>query len=240
MFRRKRIWFSASPEELFQFLLRVVRPPLIADIGSRDATEARRFKSECPDATVLAIEPHPTLFARMVQGLAGSGITPINAAVSDHEGSMEFYVNDAESLNGSLRRVGTSDSAVTVSVRTLDAIAGPYAREQIFLWIDAEGMAWEVLNGGAAVLPSVACIHVEYESKVLFDGQKTFDELNQRLTDAGFRLWADAYSPKVFQGNALYVRHGPGGVRLSTVLALAFFYPWYALKVLYRNWRYPT
>ena len=226
---------SPSPEELFNVLLKIVQPPVVADIGSRDATESKRFKRLCPFATVLAIEPHPALYAKMLADteVKALGVEPINFALSDQRGTLKFYINDPKALNGSLRKTDETAAEVDVEVERLDNVVEGKAGHPVFLWIDAEGLAWEVLAGAEKTLDRVACIHLEYETKVLFDGQRMLDDVKALLARHGFRLWADSYCREVSQGNALFLR--PTSFPMPAFLRFLLTYPWYAAKAVYRK-----
>jgi FkbM family methyltransferase len=226
---------SPSPEELFNALLKSVQPSLVADIGSRDATESKRFKRLCPTAAVLAIEPHPALYEKMLADAEVKvlGVEPINFALSNQCGTMKFYINDSTALNGSLRKTDETAAEVDVEVERLDAIMEGREGKCVFLWIDAEGLAWEVLAGAEKTLDRVACIHLEYETKALFEKQRTLDDVEVLLARQGFRRWADSYCREVSQGNALFLR--PTRLPMPAFLRFLLTYPWYAAKAVYRK-----
>jgi len=228
---------SPSPEELFNALLKSVQPPLVADIGSRDATESKRFKRLCPSAKVLAIEPHPALYAKMLADaeVKALGVETINFALSNQRGTLKFYINDPKALNGSLRKTGETAAEVDVEVERLDTVLDGKAGKPVFLWIDAEGLAWEVLAGAENTLDRVACIHLEYETEVLFEGQRTLSDVEVLLKRRGFRRWADSYCREVSQGNALFLR--PAKLPMPAFLRFLLTYPWYAAKATYRKFK---
>lgn len=230
---------SPSPEELFVFLLRKVQPPFIMDIGSRDATEAKRFKPISPASIVYAVEPHPVLFSKMCQDqdVSTLGIRPVNCALADKQGELTFYINDAQALNGSLRKSEGAVRELSVKVDRLDNVVGSEIVAPAFLWVDVEGLAWEVIQGGARSLDRVACIHIEYETEPLFEDQKTFSEVKALLAEKGFSQWADTYCEEVSQGNALFIRRGKGGLSFASSLLLLAVYPWFTAKVIYRNYK---
>lgn len=226
---------SPSPEELFNTLLKSVQPPLVIDIGSRDATESKRFKRICPSAAVLAIEPHPTLYAQMLadKEVKALEVELINFALSNQRGTLKFYINDPKALNGSLRKTDATAAEVDVEVERLDTVLDGRAGNPVFLWIDAEGLAWEVLDGAEKTLDRVVCIHLEYETEVLFEGQRTLADVEALLVRRGFRRWADSYCREVSQGNALFLR--PSKLQMPALLRFLFTYPWYAAKAIYRK-----
>ena len=77
----------------------------------------------------------------------------------------------------------------------------------IALWIDAEGMGFEVIRGGSGLLRSTRMIHVEVETKpVIGANQKVFSDIERMLIDAGFELFATDQRRDVLQFNALFLR----------------------------------
>lgn len=231
---------TPDPGELFRYLIALTEPAGIMDIGSRDATEAKGFKRISPKSLVMAIEPHPMLFKKIEQDqeVERLGIRPLNFAIADKEGILPFYINDPVSLNGSLRESANSSAPVEVAVTTMDNILARENVPSLALWIDAEGLAYEILQGGRNALENVWYIHTEFETQPIFTGQKIFRELLNYLADKGFCCVAISYCEPVSQGNALFVRQRFVGLSLTSRLKTYFIYYWLVLKSLYRKIRY--
>lgn len=163
------------------------------------------------------------------------GVEPINFALSNQRGRLKFFINDTKALNGSLRKTHETVAEVGVEVERLDNVVEEKAGKPVFLWIDAEGLAWEVLDGAERTLDRVACIHLEYETEVLFEGQRTLSDVESLLARRGFRRWAKSYCSEVSQGNALFLR--PAKLPMPVFLTFLLTYPWYMAKVVYRKFK---
>jgi hypothetical protein len=101
--------------------------------------------------------------------------------------------------------------ADVVEVRTarLDTLLATesLAENPIALWIDAEGMALEIIRGAEGVLRGTRILHVEVETEPFIGAnQKLFVDVEKLLREAGFVLLATDQPPGVLQFNALFVR----------------------------------
>ena len=95
----------------------------------------------------------------------------------------------------------------------LDIAARSYAREcdVTFVTIDTQGYEGFVLDGATEVLSKAVGLHVEVSFVPLYDGQALFDEIVDRIRDAGFYLWG------IWDGI-----HGPESGRMLQVDATFF------------------
>ena len=126
------------------------------------------------------------------------------------------------------KRAGSTRLSTVVEVPTvrLDELlvavllhAGPIA-----LWIDTEGMAFEVIRGGAGVLGSTRMIHVEVETEpIIGASQKLFSDVERLLRDEGFVLLATDQRSDVLQFNALFIRAEIAREKRAQVARLAHY-----------------
>lgn len=205
---------------LFCRLLRTLDIAAVCDVGSMDGSDALLFRRILPGAAILALEPNPRNFALMTadERLRRAGIRMLPVAASDRRGEAPFYVVEHGTVREKPRRGMSSlyaradwarvTSAVQVTTARLDELlpgesldAGPLA-----LWIDTEGMAFEVIRGGEGVLARTRLIHVEVETQPFIGAaQKLFAEVARTLLDAGFVLLATDQRTDVLQFNALFI-----------------------------------
>jgi FkbM family methyltransferase len=206
--------------------MRLLQPLGIAtvcDVGSMDGSDALQFRRVLPGASIVALEPNPRNFALMAadERLHRAQIRILPFAASDRRGEAPFYVIETDYGNaGHLARRGMSSlyeradwrkltTVVQVpTVRLDELLAGESpAPGPIALWIDTEGMAFEVIRGGAGVLQSTQMIHVEVETQpVIGAAQKVFSDVERMLLDSGFVLLAADQCMDVMQFNALFIR----------------------------------
>ena len=187
---------------LFKLLLRRIKPELVCDVGSMDASDALAFRRILPKARILAFEANPAN-AVVLQNdpiLAAAGIGVVQQAVWNHDDTLTFYLEQlAENgAAGDIRRGISSTrprqdnslgaSQVVVPAVRLDTFVGrmdPVPRS-IALWIDVEGGAFEVIEGIGGIADRVALIHVEVETKPFWVGQRLAGQVMDLARLLGF------------------------------------------------------
>ena len=74
------------------------------DVGAYKGFWSLYFASRYPNSTILAIEANPMVFEILVENIKlnkFSNIVPINYAVADEEGEVEFFIPNNNNLGGS-------------------------------------------------------------------------------------------------------------------------------------------
>ena len=224
-----------NTRRLFCRLLRTFEIATVCDVGSMDGSDALRFRRFRPDAAVLALEPSPRNFELMKadDGLRRAGIRVLPVAASDRRSEAPFFVIEANySERRDLARRGMSSlyerpdwtrltTVVQVPTVRLDELLKSESLDggPIALWIDTEGMAFEVIRGSSGVLASTRMIHVEVETRpVIGAAQKVFSDVQRALLDFGFVLLATDQRPDVLQFNALFIRVESSRAKMSEIL----------------------
>jgi len=163
-----------STSRLFTKLLPVLRIGLVCDVGSLNGADALRFRRAAPRADILAFEANPENYHAMVATpvLRRAGIETLPYAAAERDGEAEFFVVPVAGPENLARRGMSSlyqrpepdrrGKSVRVPTRRLDGVLATRSTDvtRIALWIDAEGAAYEVLQGAAGVLDRVLLIHV--------------------------------------------------------------------------------
>lgn len=202
--------FSGIGEKFtFVYLIRALNPDLIMDVGSRDGSDALRFKTFVPDAKVIAIEANPDLHAAMAENasLSEADIESLNCAVSNSEGEATFSIYNQKKGTGSLRKRSNRDDlkSVTVQTRRLDNIVAPGSYRRIALWIDIEGNSYEAIEGADRILDSVIVAHAEVESTEMFEEQVTEKKFRQLMRNRGFIEVEGGIKSGRTNGNIIFV-----------------------------------
>lgn len=185
---------------LFRALVAVLRPEIICDVGSCDASDALQFEKLQPDAKIYAFEANPkqaTLIEKRLQQ-AGSRIQLQQKAILNKTASIEIaMVPEAGNNRGvsTLRdRVDGENSGwdrITVTAAPLDqCIDKPMTDRGMALWIDVEGHTYEVLEGCRTLTPHIAFIHAEVETQIVWKGQKLASDVLNLADDMGLMLIA--------------------------------------------------
>ncbi len=120
---------------------------IFVDVGANVGAYALFVASQVgPCARILAIEPQPTIYERLVYNIAqnpGVPVTPISYALADRDGEITLFVdtqNRGESGVKILGRAADTGQAVTVPARTLLSLIRQEGLDRIdALKIDIEG-----------------------------------------------------------------------------------------------------
>lgn len=183
------------------------RPPIICDIGSRDAQEGIFLMQRLAGKALHVFEPNPSAAESCRENLAKfAGDDPGNVAVfnqiavTDAVGERAFYpVNTDLSENkdggfSSLLRINPDytkrrgrivQDELIVNATTLD----DYFKDKEppdLLWIDVEGAELQVLRGAASVLRGVTLLHIEVSFRPMQIEKPLFWEISSHLKDQGF------------------------------------------------------
>jgi FkbM family methyltransferase len=119
------------------------------DVGANIGTYTL-VVSEVPTARVISIEPHPKVFAKLVENVRRNGrrnVVCLSVAVSDHEGWVRLTDRPGLSLNRVVESNGEACQSVTVPCRTMAAVCGELGVVPDFVKIDVEGHERVVLDG---------------------------------------------------------------------------------------------
>jgi FkbM family methyltransferase len=208
---------------LFLDLLRDLRIETVCDVGSMDASDALAFRARLPRARVIAWEPNPNNFRRISADprVAAANIELIAAAATERDGDAPFYLvpadcgepNEQRGKSSLYRREGPDQGLTKISVptRRLDGVlkSSVGTSRRIALWIDAEGKAFEVLEGAREVAGQVHLVHVEVESTACIGtNQRLYPEVREWLERFDFEELATDHPQTTPQFNAIYLRRG--------------------------------
>lgn len=200
-----------------------MRVDVVCDVGSLNGADALRFRRAAPNADIIAFEPNPENYQAMLAtpALRRAAVATLPYAAAERDGEAEFYVVPVAGPEHLARRGMSSlyqrseperrGKAVRVSTRRLDGIlaARNIEGKRIALWIDAEGAAYEVLQGATGILDRVSLIHVEVETAPCIGAtQKLHGDVAALLAGLGFCELATDCRTDSLQFNALYVRRG--------------------------------
>jgi FkbM family methyltransferase len=122
--------------------------PRIVDCGANIGMAVLFFKTFRPDAEVIAFEPDPTTFARLVQTIEVNGLRGVrleNAAVGDKDGTVAFYGSRSGSggITASVEPSWGGDTRQEVRAVRLSS----WIKEPIdFLKLDVEGAEYDVVR----------------------------------------------------------------------------------------------
>lgn len=185
---------------LFRALVAALRPEVVCDVGSCDASDALQFEKLQPDAKVYAFEANPkqaSLIEKRLQQ-AGSHIQLQQKAILNESGSLEITmvpeIGNNRGVSTLRDRVDGGNSGwdrVSVTAAPLDqCIDKPMTDRGMALWIDVEGHTYEVLEGCRTLAPHIAFIHAEVETQTVWEGQKLASDVLDLADEMGLVLIA--------------------------------------------------
>lgn len=172
----------------------------LIECGAHGAEASVRF-----GRNAIAIEANPVTFKERTAH--APHIHRMNVALDKQEGSADFYFFSKSLTPGNASLFERNDKKtkrkITVPVTTLDKVS-EHLTDGIALWVDVEGRAYEVLEGGTKTLKKTKVIIVEVEQIPFWKNQKLDNDVKQFLKNQGFRFVAqDQEYPQ--QYNMVYV-----------------------------------
>ncbi|HEX8336855.1 MAG TPA: FkbM family methyltransferase [Pyrinomonadaceae bacterium] len=202
----------------------------VLDIGANKGQFARLAREVFPGAAIYSFEPLPDCFEALKTALpAGADFHPVNCAIGEAEGTLEFRRALHTPSSSFLKMTGLHEEAfpestggqeertLSVAVRTLDSVAAELPlRENILIKIDVQGYEDRVLAGGARTLGRATAVIMETSFLRLYEGQPLFDDIYRTMLGLGFDFQGNMeqmVSPadgRVVQADSIFVRRAGG------------------------------
>jgi len=234
-----------NTQRLFTRLLPRMRISAICDVGSMNGADAVLFNAAAPQSRIYAFEPNPFNFRLMAarrEFLQRRNISAVPLAVTNYDGVADLFIVAAEysqsdprrGMSSLYRRCGEWAPAEIFSVETtrLDSFLAARCPHdaRLALWIDAEGAAYEVIEGLGGRAAHVQLVHVEVEtSPCIGANQKLYPQVKALLRRLGFTELGTDHPANELQFNSLFVRADfPWwlGLQLRTCLAMTWVRSW--------------
>ncbi len=182
-------------DEFPSFFTPVGDRPLIVDCGANIGVSALEWKTRWPHAEIICFEPDPfanKILQTNVDRNRIAGIQCVHAAVSDCDGTFDFYGDlspNADARGNSLEaawanRTGNSKTRVPCK-RLSPYLAG---RDVSFLKLDIEGAEQRVLVEITDCLDRVAAMYVEVHETDASHDVNSLAVIERILTTAGFTI----------------------------------------------------
>lgn len=218
---------TPSSNPTFQLLstLRYINANLVFDVGANIGQFAQGLRNVGYTGEIVSFEPLTT--AHRVLSRASESderwLVHPKAAVGDHDGEVEINVagNSVSSSILPILDAHTSAAEGSVYVGTeltpilcLDSVAHQYLKPDscCFIKIDTQGFEWQVFDGAAEIMKKAQGVLVELSLVPLYEGQKLWHDVIDRLEAEGFKLWAlqkgftDPHTGQSLQMDAIFLR----------------------------------
>ena len=218
---------SPKTNPAYQLLLGLQRfnVGLVLDVGANTGQFAAELRDVGYQGDIVSFEPLSGAFAKLSARAIRDKKWRVHqrGAIGDFDGAIEINIA-GNSVSSSVLPMteAHSSAAVTsayvgseqVSIFKLDSIAADYltADTRYFIKIDTQGFESQVLDGASQTLSAAQGVLCELSLVPLYEGQRLWLDMIQRIEQAGFTLWAiqkgftDPRDGRTLQINAIFFR----------------------------------
>lgn len=218
---------SRTPSPALQLLkgLELFDVDLVFDIGANIGQFAKGLRNIGYDGRIVSFEPLSDAHSYLSRLALKDNKWDVHqrGAIGDTNGNIIINIS-GNSVSSSIlsmletHSIAASGSAYisqeTTPIYTLDVVAAEYIvhASNFFIKIDTQGFEWEVLNGGQETLKKARGVLLELSLVPLYEGQKLWQEIIERLNKEGFTLWAiqkgftDPKTVRTLQIDAIFFR----------------------------------
>jgi len=175
---------------------------LVFDVGANTGQFAREIRDSGFKGRIVSFEPLSAAHRQLTAAAASDPLWSVHerCALGDQEGPVALNIA-GNSVSSSVLEMAAAHAAAapgsayvgqeqTTLVR-LDSVAHQYlaGSQHPFLKMDTQGFEWQVLTGAEQTLPSIRGVLCELSLVVLYDGQRLWRDMVDRLEGSGFTLW---------------------------------------------------
>ncbi len=198
---------------------------LVLDVGANTGQFARSLRKAGYKQWMVSFEPLSTAHTQLVQTSRNDSkwyIAP-RAAIGDREGAIEMHIAGNSVSSSALEMLDSHADAAPgsayigserVPLSQLDTMACNYLKPEtrLFVKIDTQGYEDRVLDGATEILREARGLQLELSLVPLYQGQKLFHDLVERLRTLGFSIWAiwpgfcDPHTGRMLQVDAIFFR----------------------------------
>jgi FkbM family methyltransferase len=216
---------ESNPSVQLLAALNLVQANTVFDVGANVGQFAQELRSVGFAGKIISFDPLSTAHAQLSEAARNDSKWTVHsrAAVGDHDGEIEINIA-GNSVSSSVLPMldahssAAVNSAYVASERTplirLDSVAVQYlsADSRSFIKIDTQGFEWQVLEGATETLKRAQGVLLELSLVPLYDGQRLWREIIERMKSEGFTLWAiqkgftDPRTGRTLQVDGIFLR----------------------------------
>ena len=193
---------SSDPWALVLAIIRRHDIDLVVDVGANAGQYASELRARGYAGRIVSFEPLSQAHAQLERSAAGDAkwtVAP-RCAIGARAGQVEINISE-NSVSSSILPLTESLTQAAPQARylqaeptpmmTLDAALGTLldSDSRLFLKIDTQGFESEVLDGADATLEQARGVCVETSLVPLYDGQRPWRDIIDRLESGGWTLW---------------------------------------------------
>jgi len=176
---------------------------VVLDIGANTGQFSSELRSIGYGGRMVSFEPLPDAYKKLAEQASQDSLWDVHpqGAIGDIDGEIEINVA-GNSVSSSVLPMlkkhsdAANDSAyvgkINVPISRLDTVANHHlsGTEEFFIKIDTQGFEWQVLDGAPETLAKAQGVLCELSLVPLYEGQRLWKEVMERLQTEGFTLWA--------------------------------------------------
>lgn len=176
--------------KLFLSKIKSDSPSHFFEIGCFSA-EFSKILSKESDCIITAFEANPYNYKKFKDSIEANGINLIHSAISNTNEPLTFKIQNGRETQGNnsiLKREKSpikGYSEVSVNCSKLDEYNSD-AIKSAGLWIDAEGVGYEVLQGAKSILQKTRYVFIEVEEIRYWKKQKLDSDIISFMKSNGF------------------------------------------------------
>ena len=194
---------ASNPSVQLLAALDHVQADTMFDVGANIGQFAQELRSVGFAGNIISFDPLTVAHAQLSKSAQNDSkwlVFP-RVAVGDHDGEIEINIA-GNSVSSSVLPILDSHSTAAVGsayvgtesapLVRLDTVAKQYlsADSRPFIKIDTQGFEWQVLDGATETLKRAQGVLLELSLVPLYDGQRLWREIIERMEKEGFTLWA--------------------------------------------------
>jgi FkbM family methyltransferase len=220
-----RLTVTSNPT--FQLLKGIERfgIDLVFDIGANTGQFASELRTVGYRGRIVSFEPLSVAHKVLTVVAEDDPDWTIHrrTAIGDIDGEVEINISGNSVSSSLLPMLDSHASAAEdsvyigserVPINRLDLVASNYIHEsdRYFIKIDTQGFEWQVLDGGPDTLSKAQGVLCELSLTPLYEGQRLWLDMIQRLKAEGFTLWSiqkgftDSRDGRTLQLDAIFFR----------------------------------
>lgn len=193
---------NSAPAQLIR-VLELAKIDLIFDIGANKGQFVNEIRENGYMGNIVSFEPLSSARSELLLSASKDPLWVVHeqSAIGDQDGEAEIFIA-GNSVSSSLLEMLDSHSNAAVDshyinservlTQRLDSIASRYAVQgtSLFIKIDTQGFEWQVLDGASQILQDAMGVLCELSLVPLYNGQRLWLDIVDRLDREGFMLWA--------------------------------------------------
>ena len=221
---RLRMTRNDDPHQIARGLLQN-RIDVVFDVGANTGQFAQSIRKAKYRNKIVCFEPLPDAYEKLKSRFVRDENVVVHprTALGDERGSVQVNVS-RNSFSSSVLNLlplhadaapgSEYIDAIETDIDCLDNVFADYVApaDRVFLKIDTQGYEWNVLNGAAKSLKRVDGLLLEMSLVPLYEGQRLWKDILERLEQEGFVLWqilpgfSDPKSGRILQFDGIFYR----------------------------------